>query len=310
MIEDLVRGFLWEPWIEELDFTTLEPLNASHVSDRLHSRDGDCAWRLRVRRSPAFVYLLVEFQSEVDRFMALRQAAYQVLFYQQLVKQGELTKDGRLPIVLTIVVYNGRARWLAPVELADLIRVIPAGSDRCTPRFRHELLEIEGRRLRELPRGNLVGLLIRFERSRTRSSLRRVVRDLVVALPRPDEGGLRRAFVVWLQRVLLPAKGEEDIPEMVDLEDFRAMLIERVEEWSREIEKKGRKEGHKEGLERGLKKGLEEGRRELLLRQLELKFGEIDERIRSRVRAAGPERLLRWGERLVTAERLADVFRR
>jgi len=94
---------------------------------------------------------------------------------------------------------------------------------------------------------------------------------------------------------------------MVDLEDFRAMLIERVEEWSREIEKKGRKEGHKEGLERGLKKGLEEGRRELLLRQLELKFGEIDERIRSRVRAAGPERLLRWGERL---ERLADVFRR
>jgi len=28
------------------------------------------------------------------------------------------------------------------------------------------------------------------------------------------------------------------------------------------------------------------------------------------VQAAGPQRLLRWAERLVTADRLADVFRR
>ena len=96
------------------------------------------------------------------------------------------------------------------------------------------------------------------------------------------------------------------------------MLIERVEEWSREIEKKslkkGRKEGlekgREEGLEKGLKQGLEDGLREVLLRQLEVKFGEIDDRARTRVRAAGPERLLRWAERLVTAERLTDVFRR
>jgi hypothetical protein len=120
MIEDLVRGFIREPWIEQLDFATLEPLNASHISERLHSREGDGAWRLRVRGTTAWVYLLVEFQSEVQRFMALRQAVYQGLFYQQLLKQGELTEDGRLPIVLTIVVYNGRARWLAPRELADL----------------------------------------------------------------------------------------------------------------------------------------------------------------------------------------------
>jgi len=298
MIEDLVRGFICEPWIEELDFTTLEPLNASHVSERLHSRDGDGAWRLRVRGTSAWVYLLVEFQSEVQRFMALRQAAYQVLFYQQLLKQGELTEDGRLPIVLTIVVYNGRARWLAPVELAELIRVLPAGSAPYAPRLRLALVEMEVERASELASGNLVALLIRLETSRSRSSLRRVVRDLVAALPGPDEGGLRRAFVVWLQRVLLPAKGEEDIPELVGLEGFRAMLIERVEEWSREIEARAEKKWRKEE------------RRELLLRQLEIKFGEIDQQTRSRVLAAGPQRLLRWAERLVTAEILADVFRR
>jgi predicted transposase YdaD len=95
---------------------------------------------------------------------------------------------------------------------------------------------------------------------------------------------------------------------MIDLEDFRTMLIERVEEWSREIEARAEKKGEKKGLKMGLKQGLEQGRRELLLRQLEIKFGQIDDRTRAQVKAAGPVLLLQWGERLLTAERLADVF--
>jgi hypothetical protein len=159
-----------------------------------------------------------------------------------------------------------------------------------------------------------VALLIRLERSRTRSSLRQVIRDLTAALPRPDEGGLRRAFLVWLQRVLLPGKGKEDIPELVDLEDFRAMLSETVERWNQELMKKGEKKGMEKGLAKGLaeglEKGLEKGQRDLLLRQLTVKFGPVDDRTRARVEAAGSQRLMKMAERLLTAERLADVFAR
>ena len=96
------------------------------------------------------------------------------------------------------------------------------------------------------------------------------------------------------------------------------MLIERVEEWNRELEargekkglKRGLREGREKGLQEGLEKGREEERRELLLRLLETKFGEIDARTRLRVRAAGPKRLLEWADRVVTAKRLADVFAR
>ena len=68
--------------------------------------------------------------------------------------------------------------------------------------------------------------------------------------------------------------------------------------------------GEKKGLRKGRKEGLEEGRRDLLLRQLEVKFGPLDARTEARVRAAGPDRLLRWAERLITAAELGDVFRR
>jgi Domain of unknown function (DUF4351) len=162
------------------------------------------------------------------------------------------------------------------------------------PRLRYRLLDMEAVPEDALRGPNLVALLIRLEGSRTRSGLRTVIRELVAALAGADEGALRRAFVVWLQRVLLPSKGEEDIPELVDLKEFRAMLIERVEEWNRELEKRG----------------LREGQRELILRQLETKFGEIDSRTRARINVARPQSLLKWGERLITAERLSDVFAR
>jgi len=313
MVEDLLRRFLDEAWVEALDFSTLEQANASHVSEGLQGRDGDIAWRLRFRSEPLQVYVLVEFQSEVQRFMALRQAAYLVLFYQELIQQRQLTPDGRLPPVLSFVIYNGKVDWWAPQELSELIRALGGASDRFVPRLRYRLLEMEAVPDAALRGRNLVALLIRLERSWTRSSLRAIIRELVAALAGADEGGLRRAFVVWLQRVLLPGKGEEDIPELVDLKEFRTMLIERVEEWNRELEARGEKRGLKKGLQKGRKRGLEEGlagQRELVLRQLETKFGEIDIRTRSRVMAAKPKSLLRWGERLITAERLADVFAR
>jgi len=310
MVEDLVRRFVAEPWIEKLDFSTLERVNGSHVAENLQGRDGDVVWRLRVRGDPATcVYVLVEFQSEVQRFMALRQSVYVGLFCQQLVKQGELAPGGLLPLVLSIVIYNGKADWRAPRELAELVQMVDDGSEVYAPRLRYLLIAMEKYKPADLQGSNLVALLIRLERSRTRSGLRQIIRDLVAALPGSDEGGLRRAFVVWLQRVLLPAKGEEDIPEMIDLEDFRTMLIERVEEWSREIETRAEKKGERRGEKKGLKEGRREGR-ELLLRMLQIKFGQVDDRTRARILTARSESLLKWGERLVTAERLADVFGR
>ena len=298
MVEDLLRGFVAEAWIEDLDFSTLERQSASFVSERLDSREGDCAWRLRFRDAPVQIYILIEFQSEVDRFMALRQSVYLGLFYQQLVDHGALTLEGLLPLVLSVVVYNGKAGWSAAQELRELVGEPGGTADAYIPRLRYRLIEMEAYRPEELRGNNLVALLIRLERSTTRTGLQSAIRDLVEAVKGPDEGRLRRAFVVWLQRVLLPSRGEKDIPELVDLKEFRTMLSERVEEWSRQIEA------------RSEKKYVNKGRREILLRQLEIKFGPLDAGTRSRVNIARAQSLLKWGERVVTAEKLADVFAR
>ena len=47
MVEDLLGGFVAEPWSDALDFSTLENRSAAFVSDGLRQRCGDSLWRLR-----------------------------------------------------------------------------------------------------------------------------------------------------------------------------------------------------------------------------------------------------------------------
>lgn len=133
----------------------------------------------------------------------------------------------------------------------------------------------------------------------------RVVEHLVRVLASPEQAGLRRAFTTFLRESLLPARFPEAKVEAVrDLEEVRPMLKETVKGWTREWERQGLKKGRKEGLE----KGLRQGEATMLLRQLESKFGPLSAGARRRIDAADAQTLLTWGERVLSAGSLAEVF--
>ncbi len=118
MMEDLLRGFVREAWAHAGDFTTLERVNDSHISDDLRSRRNDLIWRVRWGADWLYLYVLLEFQSTVDRYMIVRLLAYISLLYQGLIRAGQLPASGKLPPVVPIVLYNGRDRWTAPRNMA------------------------------------------------------------------------------------------------------------------------------------------------------------------------------------------------
>jgi predicted transposase YdaD len=76
---------------------------------------------------------------------------------------------------------------------------------------------------------------------------------------------------------------------------------------------KGRQEGLEKGLEQGIERGIEQGigqgEARVLLRLLTLKFGPLPEAVQTRVDSADADTLLRWSERVLTAESLNDVLR-
>ena len=303
MVRELVSEFVGEPWVENLDFTTLQRVSTSFVSEHLKGREGDLLWKLRLRDGTrAYIYLLIEHQSRVDRFMAVRLMVYVGLLYQELLKTGELALDGRLPLVIPLVLYNGEVAWWAPEELATLVERVHDVAEAFVPRLRYLVIDESRYPPEDLERrASVAAQIFWLEQSRDRKDLGPGARRLVDLLSGPEDDPLRRAVLVWFSYVLLPRHGDrEPIPEALGLEEFKVMLDKRVEEWNHEILEKGRL--------LGLKEGRQEGEAALLLRLLERKFGRLEPQIRQRVQGADAERLLDWGERVLTAERLEDVF--
>ncbi len=72
MVADLLRGYVHEDWVAEVDFATLERMPDSLVSESLRDRADDIIWRVRWGKRWLYLYLLLGFQSSVDAFMAVR----------------------------------------------------------------------------------------------------------------------------------------------------------------------------------------------------------------------------------------------
>jgi hypothetical protein len=205
MVEELLRGFVHEPWVADLDFSTLERTGASFTSDDLRERHSDMVWRLRWEdgeRGWFYVYLLLEFQSTPDPFMAVRLLGYVALLLAGLVRTGVATPTQGLPAVLPLVLYNGKRTWKAPADLSSLFRAVPPGCGRYLPQLTYLLVD-ENRLLPEavsLP-GNRVATLFRLEAS-TPADLPALTAELAALLPPGEEPELRRDFTSWLIHLL------------------------------------------------------------------------------------------------------------
>ncbi len=124
MVEELVREFVPEALGAALDFSRLEQVNAKfHVGGRAtRRREGDIIWRLPTHGgNEIYLYLLIEFQSENDWWMAVRTQVYQGLLWQQVIKEKKLKGGARLPPVLLLVLYNGEPRWSASASTRNLV---------------------------------------------------------------------------------------------------------------------------------------------------------------------------------------------
>ena len=165
MVRDLLSGFAACYWSAEPGLGSLMPLSASYVTDDLRQCHGDLVWCLRFKDERwLHVVLLLEFQSAVDRSMAVRMLAYTALLYQRLIADGVLRERSVLPPVLPVVIYNGRRPWTVPVDVAELIASGRGGSlAPYQPSQRYFLLD-EGRvGGADFSSGNLVSALIALE---------------------------------------------------------------------------------------------------------------------------------------------------
>ena len=304
LVRDLILGFVPDEWLHSLDYTTLEKVPGSYISEDFRSRADDIVWRVRVGGEWVYLYLLIEFQSSVDKYMALRMMVYQGLLYQDLIKRGEVLADGRLPPVLPIVLYNGRARWSAVTDVFELIPPVPGLVEQFKPRLKYLLIDESAYTDSELSSvKNLVAAVFRIEHPTSPETIKQLLGLLNEWLSdRPD---LRRMFALWIRATLMrKAEYRIVLPLIDDLQELNIMLAERLEEWAHGY----KAEGMQQGIQQGMQQGMQQGEALALQRLLSKRFGAIPSDITVQIAAASVAQIEAWFDRAIDARQLSDVF--
>ena len=296
MVRDLILGFVPDEWLHSLDYSTLERVDGSYITEDFRERADDIVWRVKVGGDWVYLYLLTEFQSTVDRYMALRMMVYTGLLYQDIIKQGAVLADGRLPPVLPIVLYNGNRRWTAATDVFELIPPVPGLVEQFKPRAKYLLVDENAYTDSELASlKNMVAAVFRLEHPASPESMQDLLHLLEHWLAdRPDLG---KMMARWIRATLMrKPKYHILLPQADDLQEINVMLADRLEEWALQYEAEG------------MQKGVQQGEALALQKLITRRFGTIAPDVLIKITAASKEQLDAWLDQVLDADSLNDLF--
>ena len=259
MVEDLIKSFVKEDFIDKIDYNTLKPVKTSFVSSTFKGRETDVIWSVNIEGRQTYIYILIDFQTTVDKFMSLRLMSYLGLFYEHLLKKRKKKEYlNRLPPVFPILLYNGGKKWTAPLEINELIDISCPSLRPYIPHFKYyKISENEFTKDSLAAIRNLVARLFLIETSQI-AELTDIIEDAVRILKKEVSKELQRDFGLWIRGVMRKKNVDIDLSSLDEME-VRPMLLENLEKFEKETYKKGRKIGLKEGIEKGMEKGMEKG---------------------------------------------------
>ncbi len=262
IFRQLIETFVTQEWVNHLDFATCETLDKSFISQHYKETESDLIYKVQLLNHEVYIYILIEFQSTVDPFMALRALNYITNFYMDYVAEHKQVK--KLPAVFPIVLYNGEDRWTAPINLSDLIEQTPSLGAFALD-FQYFLIaENQYSQQALLKIRNIVSTLFLAESYYDVDVLETELLNLFSS--EADKGAVS-LFLNWFKQLALhgriAARDYESLETIYqDEEEVRTMLITALEKEKQQIYHNGRVEGKREGRVEGKREGRVEGKRE------------------------------------------------
>ncbi|WP_295446405.1 Rpn family recombination-promoting nuclease/putative transposase [uncultured Thiodictyon sp.] len=299
---EIARDFLFQnlpaALLAEIDLTTLEISKDTYVGEDLSEDCSDLVYRVACRGAELQVYLLFEHKSRPEHWVLLQLLRYVVASGEEYRKQHPQAR--RLPPVYPLVLYHGSRQWRVPASFQDLVEPLPEALVPYVPQFRYALHDISVRTNAEI-KGEvltrLVQLALRHIYSREPTG---PLRELLALMRQIADQTTATEILSTLLRYYVQANTR------LDEETVRTLLKETPSGDAimqtfidRYIE---------QGRQQGWQKGRQEGVSNVLLRQIERKFGPPSESVRARIASADPETLLSWSERILTADTLDAVL--
>ena len=259
IFRQLLETFVDEPWVKELDFSQAETLDKSFVADHYKATESDLIYQVKLQGRDVYIYLLLEFQSSVDRFMAVRVGYYTLAFYMDYI--ANYTAIEKLPALFPIVVYNGSDRWSAPERLSELVEAEPSLGDYGLQCRYFKIAENELEREQLLAISNLVSTLFLAE---SHYDIELLIEAFVRLFNQEEDKRAVSLLVNWFYQLVVHGRvAEQDYEALAQeyhtAQEVRTMLIEALAKEKEQSRQQGIEWGFEQGIEQGVEQGVEQG---------------------------------------------------
>jgi hypothetical protein len=295
-----LRAVLPPSMVQRFDWRTLRALPGSFTAVRGKSRHADVLLSVRVRGGgEVLVYVLLEHQSTLERWMVVRLLGYLVRIWERWLDEHAGVEC--LPPIVPVVVSHAPGGWRAPVALADAFGVDGETLEALRPHlplFRmvlDDLSRVTDDELRSRAMSAMgklaLGLLKNartfdhfFDQMEHWADAMREVLDA------PGGFGAQAAVLNYMHRV------NSQVPPEQVAERLGRLLGE------------GAKEAYVSYADQFIQQGRQERGRSLLRKQLERRFGPLPPAAVARLDSATDDDIDRWAELVLTAPSMNEVL--
>ena len=322
LVRELLEVFAPPGVAEWLDYATLRPETGNFITPAMKKREDDVVWSIELQGQRVYLYLLLEFQSAIDKGMPVRMMQYVAALYDHLVRSKAIDLANGLPPVLPMVIYNGDARWNGSTQIFDLIQPHPPELTAFQPKLKFWLLD-EGRFSAEYLDGlqRVMAAIFRMEHARDLEDTKRAIRYLGRAVAQsPFKQTIDRAVMQWMRYRLSRKMPGLPLPTRDELLRGTDMLETNMDQWKAKAVAEGVLIGEQRGLQLGKLEGRLEGKQEgklegklegeslALQHLLTRRFGPIPPDMLEQIAAANLEQIETWFDAAINAPHIAAVF--
>ncbi|MGY4686594.1 Rpn family recombination-promoting nuclease/putative transposase [Petrotoga sp. DB-2] len=315
---DFLKAFLPKEITKQIKETDLKREQTELIGKDFSIKRSDILYKIEKENGQdVYIYLLLEHQSKVDQLMAFRMLAYKVRIWEQYVKSHKREseqKGFKLPVIIGIVFYDGKAKWTSPMDVKDKITEIKNMEDYLI-KANYELINLSS--IKEETIINMkkaLGVILLTDKPNVRiknaEELLKIINEEIISkLPEEEKEKFdkhRNAFIELFGK----RTDYEEIKERY--EELKEMEVPKMFDTLEKIAKRDREKAKLEGVKEGERKGKLEGERELIIEILNQRFGEdFDKRLKENIRKANEETINQIKKNIlnVTLEELKELLK-
>ena len=245
----------------------IEKYKSSYVSSNLKNSEADIVYKIKNKD----VFFLIEHQTKIDYEMPYRILKYEIDIIESTLENRKYkTKKYKYPIVIPIVLYTGKRKWNAKIDLREA--QLKWKDYKVMELSRYNILDINKIQNDELlKQKDIISKLMIIEKSKTKNEFKENLIKILKELEDNKEKYEKEERELLLKSIRaivsenIQNKETKEILKKIDIrEDEEIMQV--VEMLRKEMNKdraRARKLGLKEGIKEGIEQGIEKGRLEV-----------------------------------------------